>query len=274
MGFSLKKFAKGGFGVGAAAKVIGKGLGLTGGIKQVGMSKNQKALEQMLMQRAQGKGTSVAELQLKQAQADAQKKLMGAIASQRARNVGLARREALQAGAEQMADIGNQGAILRGQEQQNAQNQLLGMYTGQQQMNQQTQIAQSQQKQQGFSNLVNAGATVGMLALSDKNAKTNLKKDDKSIQKFLDSLKGMSYNYKEGIGENPNKKNIGVVAQNLEKTKEGDAMVEETPSGYKQIDFGKGFNAMLASMSHINEKQKDMEKFVKTLMDKKKKRGA
>lgn len=244
----------------------------------------QAEAEQILLRAAKGKreGPSVAELQLQKAQRDAQRKLMGALSAQRTRNVGLARREAVQAGGRILEDVGSQAAILRAQEEAaderrrlQAAQAIIGGGTEQQKLALQAQQIQTENIGRVLGGAGQVGAAAAGAALSDESCKTDKKKGKDRIQKFLDSLEGMSYNYKEDTGENPKDENIGVMAQDLEKTPEGKAMVVEDAEGNKQINFGKGFNALLASMTQINDRMKkiedgkELEKIVKKIMKKK-----
>lgn len=101
--------------------------------------------------------------------------------------------------------------------------------------------------------LVGAGATAG--AKSDENAKTDFHDFDASD--FLDSITPSKYRYK-----NPERDGHGVhaspMAQDLEKTDVGRAMVEDTPHG-KMVNYGHGFGTILASLSDVHERVKKME---------------
>lgn len=73
---------------------------------------------------------------------------------------------------------------------------------------------------------------------------------------FLDSLTSYKYKYKDpemGKGSN-----AGVMAQDLQKTPEGAAMVEDTPEG-KKVDYGKGFGTLLAALTDMHRRVKDLE---------------
>lgn len=102
-----------------------------------------------------------------------------------------------------------------------------------------------------FGSVIGAGAT----AMSDKKAKKDI--GSFSASEFLDSLTPTKFRYKDaekdGYGQH-----AGIIAQDLEKTPAGDAMVEDTPDG-KRVDFGKGFNTLLASVTDIHERLKALE---------------
>ncbi len=89
---------------------------------------------------------------------------------------------------------------------------------------------------------------------SDVRMKEDIEKFDPS--EFLNSLTSYKYNYKKPeMGEG---KHAGVMAQDLEKTEEGKSMVEDTPEG-KKVDYGKGFNTLLASLVDVHHRVKDLE---------------
>lgn len=102
--------------------------------------------------------------------------------------------------------------------------------------------------------LLGAGMQVASV-LSDVNAKEDIKSFDPSD--FLDSLTSYKYKYKnpERHGEG---QFGGIMAQDLEKTPEGAALVHDTPEG-KMIDSGKGFGTLLAALSDMHNRVKDLE---------------
>ena len=107
----------------------------------------------------------------------------------------------------------------------------------------------------GFAGAV---APYAAMAWSDRGLKKNIRsaKDKdllspKEIDGFLDSLYGFQYNYKDG--KHGKGKQVGVMAQDLEKTQLGRQMVEDTPKG-KQVNFGKGLGLVVASQARLNER--------------------
>ena len=114
---------------------------------------------------------------------------------------------------------------------------------------------------------------LGKLAtLSDKRAKKDIKASknkasrelDKMAgsgadqRKFLDALQSYEYKYKhEGKDATPQ---MGIMAQDLEKTRLGKQMVvQDAVSGLKSVDFGRGFGALLASQAELNKRIKKLE---------------
>lgn len=92
---------------------------------------------------------------------------------------------------------------------------------------------------------------------SDKNAKTDVKDGSKASRDMLEKLAAAIYKYKNSKdGKGPQ---LGVMAQDLEKSKLGRQMVDGTP-GSKTIDFAKGLGAMMASMADMHKRLKQVEK--------------
>ena len=108
--------------------------------------------------------------------------------------------------------------------------------------------------------LIGAAAPIiaGASMFSDRNLKKNIKsarnKDllsPKEIDGFLDSLYAHQYNYKNA--KHGKGKQVGVMAQDLEKTQLGKQMVEDTAKG-KRVNFGKGLGLVVASQARLNER--------------------
>jgi hypothetical protein len=107
--------------------------------------------------------------------------------------------------------------------------------------------------------VLQAGSTLGAASImaSDKKLKReirNVPKED--LDEFLTKIKGYRYRYndsKYGEGEQ-----FSPMAQDLEKTKIGKAMVIDTPEG-KMVDYGKGFGALLAAQAELYGKVKKLE---------------
>jgi hypothetical protein len=156
-----------------------------------------------------------------------------------------AQKDALAAQYEQM---GLSAAMAQQQAELDAQRINAGIATGN--MQSQNQLAGGV-----FTGLAGLG---GLLATSDKRAKTDVKPARKDMQAFLDAVKAHKYRYKDpdadGHGEQ-----FSVMAQELEKTPVGKAMVIEGPDGKKQVDYGRGFGALLAAQAHLNERLKQLE---------------
>lgn len=98
-----------------------------------------------------------------------------------------------------------------------------------------------------------------MSAFSDVRAKKNIQAGGPSIEEFLGLLEPATYDYKNpsAFGAGPGK-HTGVMAQDLEKSQIGQQLVMDTPQG-KMVDYGKAMPALLASIVHLNQKQRVLE---------------
>lgn len=105
-------------------------------------------------------------------------------------------------------------------------------------------------------NVIGTGAL--MYAMSDVNAKENIESAEPDLEEFLSKLTMNEYDYKEpekyGRG-----KHFGPMAQDLEKSKIGRTMVEETPDG-KMINYGKGQGVMLGILANLAERLEEVER--------------
>ncbi len=95
----------------------------------------------------------------------------------------------------------------------------------------------------------------GMMA-SDERNKENVRDGSDDIRTFMDSVAPHTYEYSPetktslfgGDGEY-----TSPMAQELEQTPVGDAMVQDTPEG-KVVDYGKGFGAVVAGLGDLNKR--------------------
>ncbi len=100
------------------------------------------------------------------------------------------------------------------------------------------------------------GSNVGGAVFSDKNMKENIESPNSStIQMFLDKLKPYKYNYKQDPTEEPQ---VGVMAQDLEKSDLGEEFVEEV-DGNKMVDYGKMASTQMAAIADLHQRLKKLE---------------
>jgi hypothetical protein len=120
----------------------------------------------------------------------------------------------------------------------------------------------------GIGGALSAAAAV----FSDKRAKKDIKATkgeatralDKMAgsgskeREMLDKLQAYQYKYKhEGEDASPQ---MGIMAQDLEKSRLGKQMVvQDEVTGLKMVDFGRGFGALLASQAELNKRLKAIE---------------
>jgi hypothetical protein len=119
----------------------------------------------------------------------------------------------------------------------------------------------AQMQQQANAGMMQAGATAlaAYLGKSDKNAKENIQPG--KGREWVRTLGSHEYNYKEGRGEDSSARHIGVMAQDIEKTRPD--MITKDGMGDKVVNYGKGFGAMLATMFELDRDLKDLEESFK-----------
>jgi len=94
---------------------------------------------------------------------------------------------------------------------------------------------------------------------SDIRAKTNISPGSGEVESFLDALNSYKYEYKDPDAPGADAGMfVGVMAQDLEKTPMGASFVQDTPNG-KQVDYGHGLAAILASQANIHDRLKHLE---------------
>lgn len=111
----------------------------------------------------------------------------------------------------------------------------------------------------GLSTAANIAGSIGSAA-SDERVKKKKKSGDDDVSAFLKHLEAKTWDYK-----NPEKhgygRHLGVMAQDLEKSKMGKGMVEEGDDGVKMVNYGgaKGMAAIVAALAHLDKKVKQLE---------------
>lgn len=112
---------------------------------------------------------------------------------------------------------------------------------------------------QGVGQVADAGAE---MIMSDKKFKENVNYDNESeVESFLDNLKPVSYDYKDEVKGSPmasEKRQVGVMAQDLEKSEAGRNAVVNTDQG-KLVDYKELQPKILAALGHINKRLNKME---------------
>ncbi len=96
---------------------------------------------------------------------------------------------------------------------------------------------------------------------SDENMKENIDYNPKDVQSFLDRLKPAAYDYKDEVKNDPKAskdRQLGVMAQDLEKSKLGKEAVSEGEAG-KVVDYKDLEPKMLASLAALNQRLKKIE---------------
>lgn len=101
----------------------------------------------------------------------------------------------------------------------------------------------------------------GGVKISDKTFKKDIEYDPKDLQKFMDRLKPAAYDYKDEVKDSPlasKNRELGVMAQDLEKSELGKEAVQDTDIG-KVVDYDNLEPKMLASIAALNKRLKELE---------------
>lgn len=92
--------------------------------------------------------------------------------------------------------------------------------------------------------------------VSDERAKKNIQPGDSATEDMLSNLASAIFEYKnKGNGEG---RQLGVMAQDLEKSKLGKEMVDEE-DGTKYIDFKKGMSSILSAQANLHKRLSQLE---------------
>ena len=112
--------------------------------------------------------------------------------------------------------------------------------------------------------LISGGAAI---AASDKNVKINVKEGSSPIRQLMDKLSPYEYDYKPEVVENANDlgKQLGVMAQDLEKSPLGAEFVQEDMNGVKRVDYGKMGSTQMAAIADVHQRVNKLEKLLKML---------
>lgn len=213
---------------------------------------------------ASGLAPSIAQMSFNQNIDQTNQQAMAMAASQRGvSNPALAFRQAQMGNQQNNLQASQQGAIMAEQERRAADDFIARQAAAQRGVAMQSAMANQQadaNKAASDKQMIGGLGSAAML-MSDKNAKQNIKPQENAageIEKFLSSLKPSQYEYKDsanGTGEK-----IGIMAQDLEKSKIGKTMVDQSEDGTKMIDTNKAIGAILAGMADLNKKFKKLEK--------------
>ena len=77
---------------------------------------------------------------------------------------------------------------------------------------------------------------------------------------MLDALQPVSYNYKPGVGEDPTKRQYGIIAQDLAASPMGASAVQKRPDGLLAVDVPKATTVNLAASANLNQRVRELEK--------------
>jgi hypothetical protein len=119
--------------------------------------------------------------------------------------------------------------------------------------------SQGSQVMQAAGPMIAAGAM-----MSDKNAKEDIRDGGKDVDDMLDSLRATSYRYKKGVpvehtgAVGDGRRLAGILAQDLQKSEAGRAIVRDTGKGIG-VDVVGGLSASLAGLARLNTRLRDLE---------------
>ena len=232
------------------------------GVAELAYKQDQANLIKELQNRMAGGSPSIADISTQQNVQQGLGATLGAINSARGTSPGLRARLGAQASQDAQNEIARQGTLAKLQEQNqnvaNIANVIQGAQAAQMGREQMISTADQAAKQNRANVIAGGGQALASLAvMSDENTKKQIEPSDGKARDFLEVIKPKVYEYKnEANGEG---KQLGIIAQDLEKSELGKAMIKETPEG-KQVDFGKGFGAVLAAVAEINQKLNEIEK--------------
>lgn len=111
------------------------------------------------------------------------------------------------------------------------------------------------QKAQMTGSLISGGAAVAGGLLSDENCKEGIEDaEPMDMEAFLSSIDPKWFKYKKPSEAGASGgENVGVMAQDVEKSPVGATMVKER-GGKKMLDMQKGFGVILAALAALNDK--------------------
>jgi hypothetical protein len=264
-----KKSGGGFLGAGGKSGFLNTGLFSSGPDKIGGydMSKEAKAaeIESINRQRAIANGTapSISQMTMNRNVDQINQQAMSLAASQRGvSNPALAMRQAQLSAQQAGLEAAQQGAILGEQERRSADQFLVNQANAQRGVafqQDQANISNSLASQKQQAEMISGIGQVA--AKSDKDAKENIKEENnvsKAIEQFTSAIKGYEFEYKnksDGTG-----KKVGVMAQDLEKSKIGKTIVDEDENGDKVINTNKAIGALLAATAEMNKKIEKLSK--------------
>lgn len=238
--------------------------------------------EGLLRGLATGQAPSAAQIQLMQGLGQQQRSAMSMAASNPNVSPEMAQRLANQAQTEAQLQTNSQMAALRADEQARFIQALSGRELQEQALNDrmvtefmqmgldadqaqlkasmelekakaaELQAANERQQQEKGAVFGAAGSVLGgLLKTSDRRAKKDIRPGDELTRAFLKAIKPYSFKYKDeanGRGDE-----LGVMAQDLEKSDMGKAMVREV-GGKKAVDLGRALMGALAGVAHVEKR--------------------
>jgi hypothetical protein len=101
--------------------------------------------------------------------------------------------------------------------------------------------------------------SAGIMALSDERAKTGIERLRDEAAEAIEASPSYRYRYKPGVGEDPELEHAGPMAQELERTRFGRALVKTRPDGYKAVDTSRLSLLHHAALGNVLERLRRLE---------------
>jgi len=142
----------------------------------------------------------------------------------------------------------------------NASAQQRAALAGQQtQMMQQARLADQAQQNRLIGGGIQALGSLGAM-LSDERAKTNIQQDPRAIDQLMESANPAQFQYRAGVPGAGGPPQAGVMAQDLQQSPLGAAMVQEDPqTGMMAVDQNKALSALLAAVARLHDRLSAVE---------------
>ncbi len=124
-----------------------------------------------------------------------------------------------------------------------------------------TELGQQAQSDANTGKAIGTGGTILASLLpfifSDERLKTGVGNGAGEIRSALDNLSPKSFEYKDGA--NGEGERLGIMAQDLEKSKYGKSIVQKDGDGMRMVDGGGGLNMALAAIADLHQRMKKFE---------------
>lgn len=121
-------------------------------------------------------------------------------------------------------------------------------------------VQQSAQDAQVAGAGIGAGAALlGALAMAcDKHLKKGKRRGEEEIRELFEELRPVEYEYNDDAGERPGR-HVGILAQDLQRSKAGRAMVGKDQRGMLNVDMKRALAAALAGTADLHARVADLE---------------
>lgn len=230
-----------------------------------GLTREGLAQRDMLRRQAMGQD-SLSALQLRQGLQQNLAQQQAIAAGARPNNAAMAARQAAMNAGRAASGLSGQQAMAGLAERQAANAQLGQMISQERGQNLQAALGARQNAinayaplptgESGKDKMLGAGGGVLGAIFSDKRLKTSIKDGKRDAEDFIKGLKAYSYSYKNE--EHGKGKQLGVMAQDLERTSAGRQAVFDTPQG-KKVDGAKLAGAIAAALPTLHERLSKLE---------------